>query len=332
MGKTSLPQIPSPVTLEDLYYVYPKVGHHEILKTEERKEHLQNLPLTERSVIPVLQIDEEILSKLSPATLRQKIVEKLTKIAKELKETEKFEEKQVSLYVLSVSKVFSLLSTEEIKSLYEEVRKLSLPEEIKETIEQLVLEVAVISGTNPSIMFIKELIMTEKLSPLRIGTIIASLPHYIQTPTVKLLDELFEIIKSPTVTRHAILKSNAELSFATLINRACIDSNRVTRFPVFVYGEFCSTQTSSLVNKYIPYLVAQLHSARTEIEKVSVITILLPYVEGKSSPLEQRMAIYALTPLAYEHSELLLPVFSSIVYNPTEEKTARIAALTVLLR
>merc|ERR1711931_260780 len=150
-SKTSLPQIPSPVTLEDLYYVYPKVGHHEILKTEERKELLQNLPLTERSVIPVLQIDEEILSKLSPATLRQKLVEKLTKIAKELKETERFEEKQVSLYVLSVSKVFSLLSTEEIKSLYEEVRKLSLPEEIKETIEQLVLEVAVISGTNPSI-------------------------------------------------------------------------------------------------------------------------------------------------------------------------------------
>merc|ERR1711931_377199 len=273
-SKTALPQIKSPVTLEDLYYVYPKVGHHEILKTEERKELLQNLPLTERSVIPVLQIDEEILSKLSPATLRQKIVEKLTKIAKELKETEKFEEKQVSLYVLSVSKVFSLLSTEEIKSLYEEVRKLSLPEDIKETVEQLVLEVAVISGTNPSIMFIKEMIMSEKLSSLRIGTIIASLPHYIQTPTVKLLDQLFEIIKSPTVTRHEILKSNAELSFATLLNRACIDSNRVTRFPVFVYGEFCSTQTSSLVNKYIPYLVDQLHTARTEIEKVSVIMSL----------------------------------------------------------
>merc|ERR1712001_398473 len=267
-----------------------------------------------------------------------------TEVVTALEEVERFEQKQVSLQLLTISKVISLLDTKDIKSLYEEIRGLSLPKEKKETIEQLVLEVAVISGTNPSIMFIKELIMTEKLSPLRIGTIIASLPHYIQTPTVKLLDELFEIIKSPTVTRHALLKSNAELSFATLINRACIDSSRITRFPVFVYGEFCNTQTSALVSKYIPYLVDQLHSARSEIEKVSVIMslgtlghesvipILLPYIEGKSSPMEQRMAIYALTPIAIEHSEILLPVCSSIVFNPSEEKTLRIAALTMLLK
>merc|ERR1712001_803835 len=261
-----------------------------------------------------------------------------------LEEVERFEQKQVSLQLLTISKVISLLDTKDIKSLYEEIRGLSLPKEKKETMEQLVLEIAVISGTSPSVMFIKELIMSEKISPLRIGTIIATLPHYIQTPTVKLLDELFEIIKSPVVTGHEILKSNAELSFATLLNRACIDSSRVSRFPVFVYGEFCSSHTSVLVNKYIPYLVDQLHSARTEVERVSVImslgtlghesviSILLPYVEGKSSPLEQRMAIYALTPLAYEHSGLLLPISSAIVYNPTEEKTVRIAALTMLLR
>merc|ERR1712033_146927 len=210
--------------------------------------------------------------------------------------------------------------------------------------EQLVLEIAVISGTNPAIMFVKEMIVSEKISPLRIGTIITTLPHYILTPTVKLLDEIFEIIKSPVITRHEVLKANAELSFATLINRACIDSTRVSRFPVFVYGEFCNAQTSTLVSKYIPYLVDQLHSARSEVEKVSVIMalgtlghesvipILLPYIEGKSSPLEQRMALYALTPVALEHTELLLPVCSALVFNPTEEKTVRIAALTMLLK
>merc|ERR1712121_17560 len=342
--KTTLPQIQSPITLEDLFYVYPKVGGQEMIKTEKRKELLQNLPLTEKSVLPIVQLDEEILTKLSPATLKQKIVEKLTKFAKELKKVENFEEKHVSLSVLSISKVFSLLSTEEIKTLYEEVRKLSLPVEIKETMEQLVLEVAVISGTNPAIMFVKEMIVSEKISPLRIGTIITTLPHYILTPTVKLLDEIFEIIKSPVITRHEVLKANAELSFATLINRACIDSTRVSRFPVFVYGEFCNAQTSTLVSRYIPYLVDQLHSARSEVEKVSVIMslgtlghesvipILLPFIEGKSTPLEQRMAIYALTPVALEHTELLLPVCSALVFNPTEEKTVRIAALTMLLK
>merc|ERR1711872_986277 len=129
-SKTSLPEIQSPVILEDLLYVYPKVGGKEMIETEERRELLQNLPLTEKSVLPVIQLDEEILVKLSPATLKQKIVEKLTKVAKDLKKVEKFEEKHVSLSVLSISKVFSLLSTEEIKSLYSEVKGLSLPKEV----------------------------------------------------------------------------------------------------------------------------------------------------------------------------------------------------------
>merc|ERR1719334_2297718 len=240
-------------------------------KTEERKDLLQNLPLTEKTVLPVIQLDEEILVKLSPATLKQKIVEKLTKVANDLKKVEEFEEKHVSLSVLSISKVFSLLSTEEIKSLYSEVKGLSLPKEVKETLEQLVLEVAVISGTNPSIMFVKEMIVSEKISPLRIGTIITSLPHYILTPTVKLLDEIFEIIKSPVVTRHEILKSNAELSFATLINRACIDSSRITRFPVFVYGEFCNTETSALVSKYIPYLLTNFTQLEVRLKKSQLL-------------------------------------------------------------
>merc|ERR1712001_693367 len=163
-SKTTLPEIQSPVILEDLFYVYPKVGGKEMIKTEERKELLQNMPPTEKSIIPLIQLNEEIIAKLSPATLKQKIVEKLTTIAKDLSSAE---EKHVSLSILSVSKVFSLLNTEEIKSLYNEVKGLSLPEEVKETLEQLVLEVAVISGTNPSIMFVKEMIVSEKISPLR---------------------------------------------------------------------------------------------------------------------------------------------------------------------
>merc|ERR1712234_65265 len=153
-SKTSLPEIQSPVILEDLLYVYPKIGGKEMIKTEERKELLQNMPPTEKSIIPLIQLNEEIIAKLSPATLKQKIVEKLITIAKDLSSAE---EKHVSLSILSVSKVFSLLNTEEIKSLYNEVKGLSLPEEVKETLEQLVLEVAVISGTNPSIMFVKEM-------------------------------------------------------------------------------------------------------------------------------------------------------------------------------
>merc|ERR1712142_631213 len=214
-SKTTLPQIQSPITLEDLYYVYPKIGQEGVIKTEERKELLQHFPLTERTGLSVVQVDEEILTKLSPVTLKQKIIKKLTKVVEDLKQVEKFEEKDVTQYILSITKVLSLLDTKDIKSLYEEIKSPSIPEEQKEIMQQLVLEMAVISGTSPAIMFIKEMIVSEKISPLRIGTIIASLPHYIQTPTVKLLEEIFEIIKSPVVTRYETLKSNALLSLST---------------------------------------------------------------------------------------------------------------------
>merc|ERR1712001_289997 len=267
-----------------------------------------------------------------------------TEVVTALEEVERFEQKQVSLQLLTISKVISLLDTKDIKSLYEEIRGLSLPKEKKETMEQLVLEMAVISGSSPAVMFIKELIISEKISPLRIGTIIATLPHYIQTPTVKLLDELFEIIKSPVVTRHTTLKTNAELSFATLLNRACIAKTRIERFPVFVYGEFCSAHTSTLVTKYIPYMVSELQSARSEVEKISVIMslgalghesvipILLPYIEGKSSPIEQRIAIYSLAPSVNTQREVFLPIYSALVHNPSEERSVRIAALSILMK
>merc|ERR1712133_123684 len=344
-SKTTLPEIKSPVTLEDLYYVYPKVGHQEILKTEERKEELQHFPLTEKTGLSVIQIDEEILSKLSPATLKQKIIKKLTEVVTALEEVERFEQKQVSLQLMAITKVLPLLDTKDIKALYEEVRGLSLTKEKRETMEQLVLELAVISGSSPAVMFIKEMIVSEKISPLRIGTIIASLPHYIKTPTVKLLDELFEIIKSPVVTRYETLKSNAELSFATLVNRACIDPTRLSRFPVFVYGEFCSSHPSSIVTKYIPYLVSQLHSTRSEVEKSavimalgtlgheSVIPMLLPYIEGKSSVFEQRVAIFSLDgPILKNYRHILIPMYSAIVHNPTEERSVRISAFTMLMK
>jgi len=343
-SKTTLPQIQSPITLEDLYYVYPKIGQQEVIKTEERKELLQHFPLTERTGLSVVQVDEEILTKLSPVTLKQKIIKKLTKVVEDLKQVEKFEEKDVTQYILSITKVLSLLDTKDIKSLYEEIKSLSIPEEQKEIMQQIVLEMVVISGTSPAIMFIKEMIMSEKISPLRIGTIIASLPHYVQTPTVKLLEEIFEIIKSPVVTRYETLKSNALLSFATLIHKACIAKTRIERFPVFVYGEFCSAHTSTLVTKYIPYMVSELQSARSEIERISVIMalgalghesvipILLPYIEGKSSPIEQRMAIYSLAPSANTQREVFLPIYSALVHNPSEERSVRIAALSILMK
>merc|ERR1711962_252508 len=317
---SSLPEISSPRTSESLFSEYPSSFFK--YTGETPKESL----IRQRSASPSPR--ESFLKKLSPSTLKQKMVEKISQIVRDLKEVEEFEKKQVSAHVLTLSKSLFLLD-----------------EEDRETARQLFLEIALTSGSNSSIRFLKKMIESGELSSLRIGEIIATLPHYIKTPSVEIMSDIFKVIKSPAVTRHSLLKYNANLAFANLVNKVCISSTRLVRFPIFVFGEFCSHE--KLTGEYVPHLVEELKSAETPAERTSailalgelghesVIPTLLPYIEGKSdksTPVEQRMAIYSLNSVTTKHRHILYPIYSALVFNPTEPREVRIAALSEMLR
>jgi Lipoprotein amino terminal region/Domain of unknown function (DUF1943) len=349
--------VDSPRTIEDLLYEYPEsmtmTGSDS--GSSQRPNSFQGLRDRLREIIKdprdqrfktIVPLDRDmIMSKLSPDTLKQKLVERLTKIVEDLDEVENLYKKEISLNVLMLSKIMNVLSTDHLLSVYTDIKNMNVDEEKKETARQLVLELSVMSGSNSAIMFIKELIEKEELSPLRAGVYLVTLPHYIKTPDVKVLDQIFELVKSSAINKHNLLKTNAHLAFATLLNKACLEDNDY-RYPVFVFGEFCNSETSELTNKYIPYMVDLLKSASRPEERESiilsvgaighesVIPILLPYIEGKvsgSNPTEQRMAIYSLNMMARRHREVLLPVFSTLVHNPSEDRYVRIAALAMMM-
>merc|ERR1711962_228282 len=334
---SSLPEISSPRTSESLFSEYPSSLYKYTGETPE------DSLIRQRSASPSPR--ESFLKKLSPSTPKQKMVEKISQIVRDLKEVEEFEKKQVSAHVLTLSRSLFLLDEEEMKSLFEELKGLKLDEEDRETARQLFLEIALTSGSNSSIRFLKKMIESGELSSLRIGEIIATLPHYIKTPYVEIMTDIFEVIKSPAVTRHSLLKYNANLAFANLVNKVCISSTRLVRFPIFVFGEFCSHE--KLTGEYVPHLVEELKSAETPAERTSailalgelghesVIPTLLPYIEGKSdksTPVEQRMAIYSLNSVTTKHRPILYPIYSALVFNPTEPREVRIAALSEMLR
>jgi len=352
-------QVESPRTVEDLLYEYPEsmvMTGSEGRSSESWKpssfkdlqDRLQEIikdPRDQRfkTIVPLDR--DVILSKLSPDTLKQRVVEHLTRIVNDLNEVEHLEKKEISMNLLMLSKIFSILSTDHLVSVYKNVKSMNADEEKKEIARQLVLELSVMSGSNAGIMFIKEMIESEELTPFRAGLYIATIPHYIRTPDVKILDQIFELVKSPTISKHSLLKTNAHLAFATLLNKACIEDNDY-RYPVFVFGEFCNSETSELTNKYIPYMADLLQSASRPEERESiilsvgaighesVIPILLPYIEGKSSgssSTEQRMAIYSLNMMTRRHREVLLPIFSTLVHNPSEDRYVRIAALSMMM-
>merc|ERR1711962_268876 len=310
---SSLPEISSPRTSESLFSEYPSSFYKYTGETPEGSL------IRQRSASPSPR--ESFLKKLSPSTLKQKMVEKISQIVRDLKEVEEFEKKQVSAHVLTLSKSLFLLDEEELKSVFEELKGLKLDEEDRETARQLFLEIALTSGSNSSIKFLKKMIESGELSSLRIGEIIATLPHYIKTPSVEIMTDIFVVIK------------------------VCISSTRLVRFPIFVFGEFCSHE--KLTGEYVPHLVEELKSAETPAERTSailalgelghesVIPTLLPYIEGKSdksTPVEQRMAIYSLNSVTTKHRHILYPIYSALVFYPTEPREVRIAALSEMLR
>merc|ERR1711922_4466 len=147
------------------------------------------------------------------------------------------------------------------------------------------------------------------------------------------------------IQENEFIKINAMLAFGTIVNRACVRENRGTRFPIYTFGEFCTSKTSEITTKYIPYLVSQLKSATSQGERAaailaignlghkSAIQILMPYIEGREgvTPLEQRLALYSLQHFDNERRNVIINIYSSLVFNPAEERDTRIAALSMIL-
>merc|ERR1719228_3096611 len=269
--------------------------------------------------------------------MKSKIVEKLSVAARDMENMEDFGEKKVpnQLKVL-----ISVLSVQNLKDIYAEVKP-------RKTERRLFLETLIMAGTNPCIMFAKEMIMSRELSLLEAAEVIITLPHYIKTPTSKIVEELFELIRSPVLTSSKLLKANAQLAFATIVRSACISrDDSKAMFPEAMFGKMCSPNDPKITEEYIPYLVADLISSdKSDVQAAiislnaighpAVIPIILPYIEGRvaneQNPSIRKIAIYSMTPMAYRHRDVLLPVFSNLLQDRAEERDVRVAALLTML-
>merc|ERR1719430_2002276 len=250
-------------------------------------------------------------------------------VAAHLGEMDHFGKKQVTAILKSLKDVLSFRNLEELKSIYNEVKQ-------KQIERKLFIDTIMMSGTNPAIMFAKEMIMSNQFSLIEAAEVIMPLPHNIKTPTASLIEEIFQLIKSPVVTSSKVLKANANIAFATIINRACFPHEEHSAVcPKEVFGEMCSPSHDKITREYIPHLVSQLHSdsemdvqtaimALGTIGHQSVVSVLIPYIEGKAlgrhgDRIEVRkLAIYSLAHVSYQHRNILLPIYAGLVHNPDE--------------
>jgi len=360
--KTFVPVPPQPRTIESLMYEYmptgktlrseigltPKIPQSELTNAEIYKY----LP---RHFLPSVS-SVETKKELSPEKVIVGVKYILEKVMYELIHVEDLHEKEIPMKLMTAVRGMTLLKVEELKTLYTELKAKYTAEETKTMFQNIFFDSVSIAGTTPAILFIKDMIKTEEMTPFQATTIFMLLPHHIMTPSKEVFVSLMELIESEVIMKRPLVHNAAVLSLSNLVQKACIEEGRKISYPVEIFGEFCDPQSEIVIGKWIPYLAKKLKTAETP-EKLhlyvvalgllghkDVIPILLPTIEGfgvelpESRPIEfpiknitRELAILSLYESGYKHPELVLPVAYSIFANPAENTQIRLMALDLIM-
>merc|ERR1711887_145110 len=328
---TVLPEIVSPMTLWDILYDFSKPISTHITREQKGYYRISTSDPSNQVFLP-----EGSLEDINKEDLKVNLIEKLKKIAIQMAEVENFGEKEIPSELKTMKTVLSVLTTVELKEVYASIMDLTVLVEMKETMRTLFLDTVRHAGTSPCIMFLKEMIETEELTDAETLFAIVGLAHNIKTPTVALIDQIFELIKAP-----------AHLVFATLIRKSCLSLPVSEVYPEYVFGKMCSPDNVKITQVYIPHLEKELkaaHDVNAQMGAIlvigalgheSIIPLILDHIEGKvegCTPAVRALAIYSLADETNKYRNILLPVFASIVHNQAENRAIRIAAFSMLMK
>merc|ERR1711970_1713561 len=341
---SQLPAIRDPRTVEDLIYEYPKEASVEqkkqITSFREQQEFFRDQ--AQNPGDQVFRADG--VPRKMESEMKQKIVEKLAQVVNDLKELNHFGKKEVSSMVHALKTVLSVRNVAELKEIYAEVKG-------KEDERRMFLEIIMASGSSPSIVFCKEMIQANELTFVEATEFFVTVPHNIKAPSPKLMEEIYQLIKSPSVRAHKSLKVNARIAYATIVRKACFHQYEMSPvvFPEDVLGKMCRAHKDHIVSQFIADMKREIESAdKEEIQGAimalgnlghqSTVSALIPYIEGRAPNAQpedvdvRQIAIYSLSDVSYEHRNTLLPVYIALVMNPTEARDIRIASFNMMLR
>ncbi|KZR99965.1 Vitellogenin fused with superoxide dismutase, partial [Daphnia magna] len=143
------------------------------------------------------------------------------------------------------------------------------------TSNQIVVDALMLSGTNPSLMLVREYILQGKIAGEQAVQAISALVPTVETPTKELLTSLMEFLKSEVVQSHRQLKITTALSLSRLVYQACVNTTHsLNMFPKLVMGEFCNPSDSIVASQLVPYLAEQAKIAKDAGERMAFLTAL----------------------------------------------------------
>lgn len=254
----------------------------------------------------------------NPGHLVSEMVEAITEIVEqELLKTEDQPQQELPLKMLKLARGFSVLEHQYIQQAYQRLQtKFQGNQEQKETMRNVFFDTLLMGGSRNGIQFFKEKVLSgsngnnqdQDVTDLQAATLLSLVPNYVVVPTEETLDEIFQLVQQLQQEQqgqgHQGGRSEAVyhqglLGLSTLAHKACVAENRLSSYPVAVYGELCNPESDIIVNKMIPFMKQQLEqqqqkgqqgSGSDEVGTIIVslgllghknaLSVLLPYVQG----------------------------------------------------
>jgi hypothetical protein len=263
-----------------------------------------------------------LITPLKRTQMKQRVHELMKEIVQDLtKSTEKdsIAERETLSKISTVVKILRVLNTSGIEEVAQKWTQSG--NEQQEVGRSIFLDALSIAGTNPCVVYLLKQIKAGHLNGEEAAQILATLPMYIRTPTKELLEKYFELIEQETVKRQEQVRTTAMLSFSTLLYNACINKRvKNSRYPVALYGEFCSEEY--VARKYVPYFIQRLEKrleSESESDKHWIVTLLTvlgnlghpdtieivqKIMDEETDPFIKVKAIYALKNLIQSRSNL----------------------------
>ena len=347
----AIPTPSSPKGYPSLVFEYSQEGRQGSQSTRDQASQPG-----QQARIPDLRSAPQVFRLLDAP--ESQIIEETTELFYQLIQLQEEKLSETSKSGQDISRMSTVLQTGVAQLSYDGLKKLeklilskvgSAGQERAYMIEQLFYDITTSAGTNPSVLLIKDKILSGKMSqePNAWSWIISQAFRAIRTPTEELLGELVQLMKSEQVNGNRIIRASYLLGLTELVNKACVNPITMkSEYPSQFYGQLCSPESQVIKDQLIPYLVQKLHQSASS-DMNSVITYvnalgnlglkesteeLLKVVEGKisTSPHPRSVAVYRLIRPAAGNPSLYRPIFLAIIENAAECEQVRMAAVTAL--
>jgi hypothetical protein len=191
--------------------------------------------------------------KIRVQNLMKEIVQDILDTKQSLAETETISK------ITTVARILRRLPYSENERLYREIASKDQTDE-QQTARNVFLDALVMSGTNPSIKLLFDLIKKQEIQGEEAAQLIMAFPLNIRTPTQQIAKEFFDLVDSDSLHvdhDNKQVATTAILAFSKFLHQAYVNTRiRNSRYPVQVYGQFGDAKF--VQREFVPYFVQHL--------------------------------------------------------------------------